>query len=366
MKQPYELSPREQKAILDMHASEFGITFPDCEGFSRPEWRRNFGMACDAQPTLVTTSSSGIPAFLTTSIDPEILRVATAKNAGAEILGEVKKGAFVDATMMFPVVEQTGEVSSYGDFSNNGRAGANTNFPVREAYLYQTIGEYGDLEMERAGLAKIGWADEIKKAAITTLNKFQNLTYFLGVSGLQNYGILNDPSLPVAISPSAKTAGGLRWVTAAGVPNATGQEVYNDVVSMVTQLTIQTSGLVNAKSKMVMGISPKSANALNFTNTFNVNVETLLKTNYPNLRIETAIQYGALSASNPQGSSAGEIVQIIAEQIDGQNTGYCSFNEKLKSGPVIRGLSSYSQKMSQGSWGAICRFPAAFCSMVGV
>lgn len=365
MKQPYDLTNHEQRAILALHASEYGITLPDCVGFSRPEWRRNLTLAMDAQPALVTTASSGIPAFLTTLIDPELLRILTAKNAGAEIFGEVKKGSFVDATMMFPVVEHTGEVSSYGDFNENGRSDMNANFPNREACIYQTIIEYGDLEMERAGLAKINTADEKKRAAVTTLNKFQNLTYFFGVSGIQNYGLLNDPGLSAPIAPATKAATGVKWFVG-NAPNATGAEVYNDIQALVTTLISQSSGLVNAKSTMVLAMSPKSASALNFTNQFNVNVETQLKTNYPNLRIETAVQYGAITAQNPQGSAAGELVQLIAEEVEGQKTGYMAFNEKLRGGPVIRALSSFKQKMSQGSWGCIVRQPFAIAQMVGV
>ena len=365
MKQAYDLSTRDQQAVLALHASEYGITLPGCVGFSRPEWRRNLTLAMDAQPTLVTTASSGIPAFLTTLIDPEILQILTAKNVAAEIFGEVKKGSFVDATIMFPVVEHTGEVSSYGDFNENGRSDLNSNYPNRESYLYQTVIEYGDLELERAGLAKINVADEKKRSAIMTLNKFQNLTYFFGVSGIQNYGLLNDPSLSAPIGPSTKAGGGTKWFNG-NAPNATGPEVYNDIQALVTTLISQSAGLIDAQSGMTLALSPKSAGALNFTNQFDNNVKKLLETNYPNMRFATAVQYGAVTAQNPQGSAGGELVQLIADEVEGQKTGYCAFNEKLRGGPVIRGLSSYKQKMAQGTWGAVIRQAFAIAQMIGV
>jgi hypothetical protein len=355
----------QDRADLAKLERDWGITLPDCVGFLEPGWKRDFGMAMDAQPALVTQSNAGIPQFLTAFIDPDLLRILTAKNAAVEIFGETRKGSFTDVTAIFPVVEHTGEVSSYGDFNTMGRAGANANFPTRESYLYQTICEYGELEMERAGLAKIGWAAEVKNAAIVVLNKFQNLTYFFGVADLQNYGLLNDPSLPAAIAPAPKANGGLTWLNGV-VPNATAAEVYSDVLALVTQLFVQSSGNIDAKSSMVLGMSPKTSSALNFTNTFNVNVTDQLKKNYPNLRIETAVQYGALTAQNPQGSAAGEIIQLIADTVEGQKTGYCAFNEKLRGGPVIRDLSSFKQKMTQGSWGAIIRQPFAIAQMIGV
>lgn len=346
-----------------------GIRFDGVLDFIKPEWKTDplaMDMALDAQPSLITTANSAIPAYLANFIDPDIIKVLLAPNKGAEILGEAKKGSFADVTATFPIVEYTGEVSSYGDHSNNGRVGANMNFPQRQQFIYQTILAYGDLEIERAGLARVNWANEMRQSAITTLNKYQNLTYFFGVAGLQNYGLINDPELNASLSPTPKAAGNgnVWWYN--GAPNATANEVFADIQAMFRQLVNQTGGIVEATTKMKLSMSPSSSTALTFTNSFNVNVMDLLKKNFPNLTVETAIQYGAVSSSNPQGNAGGEFVQLIASEVEGQQTGYCSFSEKLRAGPVIRELSAFKQKMSQGTWGAILRVPAAISSMLGV
>src|SRR4029077_11942485 len=98
-------------------------------------------------------------------------------------------------------------------------------------YLFQTIKQYGERELERAGLARINWVSELDKAAATVLNKFSNLTYFFGVTGLQTYGLINDPNLPATLTPATKAGGGLAWFTASGAPNATANEVYNDILT---------------------------------------------------------------------------------------------------------------------------------------
>lgn len=355
----------QDRQDLDTFEAQWGITFPGAVGFIDPAWKRNFNLAMDAQPTLITTPNSGIPAFLTTFIDPDLLRILTAKNAAVEIFGEVRKGSFTDQTAMFPVIELTGEVSTYGDFNANGRAGVNTNFPQRESYLYQTVVEYGELELERAGLAKIGWASELKQAAVTVLNKYQNLTYFFGVAGLQNYGLLNDPSLPAAIAPGPKAAGGIAWFVGNSI-NATANEIYADIQALFAQIVTQSSGNIDAKTPMKLCMSPHSAVALTTTNAFNVNVQDLLKKNFPSISIETAVQYGAITAQNPQGSAGGELMQLIAENVEGQQTGYMAFNEKLRGGVVVRQLSSFQQKMVQGTWGAIIRQPFAIAQMIGI
>jgi hypothetical protein len=117
---------------------------------------------------------------------------------------------------------------------------------------------------------------------------------------------------------------------------------------------------------MVLAMSPQSSVALTATNTFNVNVSDLLKKNFPNLRIETAVQYAAKSASNPQGAPAGNTVQLLADALEGQDVGYCAFNEKMRAHAIVKGLSSFKQKMTGGTWGAIIRMPAGISQMVGV
>ena len=69
----------------------------------------------------------------------------------AEIFGEVKKGDWTTETAMFMLVEPTGEVSSYGDYNNNGVSGANVNFPQRQSYHYQVFTRWGEREVARAG-----------------------------------------------------------------------------------------------------------------------------------------------------------------------------------------------------------------------
>ena len=361
----YDMSPAEQAQAINYHRNTWKIDFPGAQAFCKPEWKQNINLAMDAQPALVTVPNTGIPAYLTFFMDPDILRVLTAPNEAADIFGEKQKGDWTSSALFFPVVERTYEVSSYGDFNNNGRAGINTNFPERQPYLYQTVTEYGDLEVERVGLAKIGFVAEQKEAAIDGLNKFGNLTYFKGVQGLANYGALNDPSLYPAISPAPKAAGGVSWLNGNTI-NATANEIFNDIQSLVIQEINQSAGLINTKSDFVLAMSPAREGALTATNSFNVNVAALLKSNFPGMKIKTAMQYGALTAQNPQGNAVGEVVQLWAPKASGQDSGYCSFNTKLRAGVVVRELSAYKQKFTQGSSGFILRQPFAMATMVGV
>src|ERR1022692_480217 len=178
---------------------EYGIVLPEAFQYY-PEDR----LAMDAQPALVTISNAGIPSYLANYIDPELIKVLVTPNKAAEILGEAKKGDWTTMTATFPVIENTGEVSSYGDYNENGSVGANANFPQRQAYHYQTMTQWGEKQLETYSLAKIDYASRLNIASAMVLDKFQNSTYFFGVAGLQNYGLLNDPALSAPIAPGAK------------------------------------------------------------------------------------------------------------------------------------------------------------------
>lgn len=343
-----------------------GLHVPGVTRYRTDEEKRNIAIAMDAQPGLATDPSSAIPAILTTTIDPEVIRILFAPLEFGDILGERQAGNWLEQTRMFPVVEATGEVSSYGDFNNNGRAGINLNWPQFQSYLFQTLVSYGELELERAGLAKINYVSELDVSAAYQLNQFQNLTYAFGVAGLQNYGIINNPFLGAYLTPATKAAGGTTWFVA-NSPNATANEVYNDIAAMIQKLILQTNGLVNAKTKMTLAMSPASEQALTFANTFGVFVEDLLKKGYPNLTVKSAPQYGQQTSTNTQGySSSGNAMQLIADDIQGQKIAYAAYNEKLRAHKIIPELSAWKQKKTSGTWGTITRMPVGIVGMLGI
>lgn len=311
------------------------------------------GFACDAQPALVTTSNAGIPAFLSTYVDPKLIEVLVSPMKAAEIVGdEVKKGDWTTETAMFPVVESTGQTSAYGDYSESGNAGVNTNFPQRQSFHYQVMTQWGERELERAGLARIDYANRLNIASALTLNKYQNKTYFFGVAGLQNYGLLNDPNLSAAITPTTKTAGGTGWA------NATGVEVLNDIAKLYTQLQTQAKAQIDRDTKMTLALSSLS-DAAGFTKVtdYNVSVADRVKKLYPNLTVKIAPEYT---------TGSGELVQLIVDEVEGQRTVDVAFTEKMRAHPIIVGASSFKQKKSQGTWGAIVYRPVFIAQMLGV
>lgn len=291
-------------------------------------------IAMDAAP-LLTAPNAGILSMFTTYVDPRVIETLVEPMKAAQIFGETKKGSWTDDFLQFPIAESTGETSSYGDFSENGMSGTNVNWETRDTYYYQTIIELGDREVARAGAAKLDWVARKQIAAALTLNKFQNKTYFYGVAGLRNYGILNDPSLlPSVTLPT--------WV------GGDGQVVYDGIAQLYGELVSQTAGLVDRNSEMILLMSPQAEAALTRTNMYNVNVSDQLKKNFPNMEVQTAPEMS---------TDAGEVIKLIVKNYEGVDTVEPTFTEKMRVHPMVLGLSSWRQKRSQGTVGTIIYRP---------
>ena len=320
------------------------------------DFKNDYALACDAQPVLQTNPNSGIPVWFTQFVDPDVVRVLQAPNKGAEILGEVKKGDWTTTTAYFPMIENTGEVSSYGDYNANGMSDINAQWESRQPYLFQTHLTIGDLEVERAAEGRLNLVSEKQISAAKTLDKFNDYVYHFGVAGLENYGILNDPSLPAAMTPSTKAAGGVKWVSN-NQTTAQAQEIYADFLTLFTALSASTFGRIDMDTQLVF-VTPNSVQgAFGATNQFGITVRNFIKETFPNVTYVTDPRYA---------TAAGNVAQLIAKTYGGEQTGYCAFNEKLRDHRVEYKTSSYLQKKTSGSYGAIIRYPLAFATMLGI
>jgi hypothetical protein len=330
-----------------------GVVLPDVTSYMPQEFRTNFSLAMDAQPQLATTASSGFPQWMTAYVDPDVLTVLFAPCKAAEIFGETQKGAWETSTAHFPVAEQTGQSTAYGDFDEGGVIGVNTSFEVRENFAFQVYKEIGQRETAIAGAAKIDLVAQKDRAAVGVLKRDENLVYFYGVGGLQNYGLLNDPSIASngTLTPVTKAAGGTLWA------NATANEVVADVVTLWNKLQVQTSGSVEETDELVLAHPPGVSGSLSNPNEFGLSARKMLKDAFPKIRFVSAVQYS---------STAGNLIQLIAPTILGEATGYCAYSAKLFAHDVERKSTSFRQKMSGAAYGAIVRYAAGVSQMLGI
>ncbi len=340
--------------------SRAGIVFMDgTPKVQTPTMAHDFAGALDADPGLITVSNAGIPAFLTLYQDPRLIDIIVAPMKAVEAVGsEVKKGDWASDTALFQTLEMTGETTAYGDYNESGNAGVNTNFPQRQSFHFQTFTRYGERELERAGLAKMDLANQKNRASALVLNKAQNKSYLFGITGLQNYGMLNDPSLDAALTPITKAAGGTLWTTTAGAQNATMLEVYADINKMFYNLQKKLNGNLSVEDKMTLIMSNKAQIALQYANTYNTQtVKQLIEAVYPNLKFVFVPEYS---------TDSGELVQLVVDAVNGQPTWECAFTEKMRAHPMQVKSSSFEQKKSCGTWGTIIYMPVGIEQMLGV
>lgn len=304
------------------------------------------GFACDAQPELIQTPNAGVPSWLANYFDPSAIEILTSPVKAVEILGgEVQYGDWTTDTATFVSIEYTGEVSSYGDYNTNGMNSANLNFPQRQAYHFQTFTQWGEKQLAKAALARVDYASAVNKASLSNIAQFFNSSYFFGISNLQNYGLLNDPALSASIVSSAK------WSTLTAI------QIYAQIVRLFTQIQYQSNGTIDAQAKVVLAMSPVLSIALTTTNDFGLTVYGILKQSFPNIRFETAVQYGQ--------QYGGELVQMIVEEVNSVRTATPAFTEKMRAHAVVTAHSSWSQKKSAGTFGTVIKNYTAIASMIG-
>lgn len=335
---------------------DWGIV-PMASDYLPEAFRSDYSLAMDAQPALITSANGAIPAMFTSYVDPETIRILQAPNAGAEILGEKKNGSWTTRTAFFPVVENTGEIAAYGDRNTNGRSGANAEWPQRQSWHFQTVVSWGDMEVDLAGEAKLNWISEQQNSAALTLDKFMDYSYHFGVANLQNYGILNDPYLRAALTPTTKSESGLGTSWGSTGAYAAPTEIFNDFQVIFNDLVTSTFGRVKATDEMTFACSPSREAALLSVNIYGLSAIKIIKDAFPKLKVKSSPRYTI---------SGVEHVQLIADKFDGKETGYCAFTEKMRDHAVVRQLSSYDQKKTAGTWGAIIRYPIAISQMTGV
>lgn len=336
-------------------AQDWGINLP---GVTHYVGER--GNAYDAAPSFsaVTAPNSGIPAIVNTMVDPQLIRTLIAPVKSEEIYGSQKKGDRAIKTVMFPVIEASGYAVAYGDYEQAGDSSANANWVSRQSFTFQTWAKYGDLEAEMAGMGNIDWIAEQRTAGSSVLAKQHNLINLLGVSGLENYGALNDPALPAPITASVKSGMATSWLSTSD-PNA----VYTDFVNLFSALNKAMMGNIDNQTRVKVVAPSELSPVMTYTNSFGITLEDMLKKSWPNIVIEFLPEAGVTMSG---GYTSANVMQMFVPEVDGVETVTTAFTERL----TMHRLEPYStnsrQKMSRGGWGTIWKRPVAVAQMVGI
>lgn len=317
-------------------------------------WIENGNIAMLANDAaLVTIPNTAIPAELTAYYDPRIIDVVTRPRKAREIFNEVQKGDWTTSHAKFRMNELTGSTQPYTDFGQSRTSNVNYNWITRQQYVFQTLIEYGDFEEAVSAVAKIQLAADKQRAAAHVIDVDSNLFYLLGVAGMDIFGILNAPNMSAAISPLPSGTGGSVLWSAKDT-----QKIYNDILALHEQLVSQGDGWIDQSSALTLVVSPSAAVALGKATDYNVSVMDMLNKYFSNLKLVTLPELAD--------DASGELLLLIADEMSGNPTGELGFSDKIRAGRVVPDVSSFRQKWSSTTYGAIIYYPFAVASMRGI
>lgn len=317
-------------------------------------WIENGNIAMLANDAaLVTIPNTAIPAELTAYYDPRIIDVVTRTRKAREIFNEVQKGDWTTSHAKFRMNELTGSTQPYTDFGQSRTSNVNYNWITRQQYVFQTLIEYGDFEEAVSAVAKIQLAADKQRAAAHVIDVDSNLFYLLGVAGMDIFGILNAPNMSAAISPLPSGTGGSVLWSAKDT-----QKIYNDILALHEQLVTQGDGWIDQSSALTLVVSPSAAVALGKATDYNVSVMDMLNKYFSNLKLVTLPELAD--------DTSGELLLLIANEMSGNPTGELGFSDKIRAGRVVPDVSSFRQKWSSTTYGAIIYYPFAVASMRGI
>lgn len=345
-------------------AKSRGINAPYAVGFMPYEERDGHIVLKDvsrdqlAQDAALSTQPNvGAPAALYTYIDPRIIEVLFGVTNATKFFPKSLVGRWTQDYADFAVEEVVGKVSPYNDFANGTTSDVNYNYPVRQNFRYQTTIKYGELETAKLAEAKINLPARKQNAAAQIIARAENKFQLYGVSGMEIYGMLNDPNIPETITPISVNSNSTWATKIAADPNNAATLVFNDVNKLWQELTANNGGHLDVNAPIVLGISNKMIGYLTQPNQYGKTAKVMLQENYPNIEF---VQLPELS------TDAGEMLYMTVRELYGDETGWSAFSMAFQLGRLVAHESSFTQKASAGTWGCVIRRPSLVATMTGI
>lgn len=345
-------------------AKSRGINAPYAVGFMPYEERDGHIVLKDvsrdqlAQDAALSTQPNvGAPAALYTYIDPRIIEVLFGVTNATKFFPKSLVGRWTQDYADFAVEEVVGKVSPYNDFANGTTSDVNYNYPVRQNFRYQTTIKYGELETAKLAEAKINLPARKQNAAAQIIARAENKFQLYGVSGMEIYGMLNDPNIPKTITPISVNSNSTWAAKIAADPNNAATLVFNDVNKLWQELTANNGGHLDVNAPIVLGISNKMIGYLTQPNQYGKTAKVMLQENYPNIEF---VQLPELS------TDAGEMLYMTVRELYGDETGWSAFSMAFQLGRLVAHESSFTQKASAGTWGCVIRRPSLVATMTGI
>lgn len=264
-----------------------------------------YGM--DAGIAGVTTPSVTAPIQFLQHWLPNVVEVVTAAKEIDAIAGRTIAGNWYDEQIVMQVLERTGQAVPYGDHTDIPLSSWNLNYETRDIVRFEEGVQVGILEELRAGAMNISSQTRKREAAAESLAIELNNIGFFGYNEGDNktYGLLNDPNLPAYTTVATGASTTTTWAT------KTYAEIVADIRTAFAALRVKSGNLFKPeRDASVLALPVACMEYLNVENQFGKSVYEFIKQNYPNVRIESAVQLdGANGGAN--------VFYLFAESING-------------------------------------------------
>lgn len=321
---------------------------------------RTRGVALDSAFTgAVTTPSVPTPLQFLQYWLPGFVKVITSARKIDDILGVKTAGSWEDQEIVQGIVESSGFVSEYGDFTSIPLASWNTNFERRTIVRGELGIQVGVLEEGRAAAMRVSSAEEKRQAATISLEIFRNAVGFYGWNNGSNrtFGFLNDPNLP-------------NWVTVAG--NTWDTKTYLLIVAdlrvAIAKLRTQSQDIIDPeKVDMTLVLPTSKVDYLSVTSDFGVSVRDWLTQTYPKVRVISAPEFNGVN-----GGADGFVLfaDTIDSSLDGSSDGGNTFDQlvpnKFYTLGVEKRAKSYVEDYANATAGVLLKRPWAVVRYSGV
>lgn len=328
------------------------------DGLYRGEGAR--GVSLDSAFTAPVTSPS-IPTplqFLQHWL-PGFIKVITSARKIDDLIGIKTAGSWEDQEIVQGIVESSGYVQEYGDYTNIPLASWNTNFERRTIVRGELGIQVGQLEEARAAAMRVSSAEEKRQAASISLEIFRNAVGIYGWNNGANrtFGFLNDPNLPAWIS----VAGG-QW------PSKTFLDIVSDLRLAIATLRTQSQDQIDPeKVDLVLALPTAKVDYLSVVSDFGISVRDWLTQTYKKIRIESLPE---LNGAN--GGADGFVLwaETIDSSVDGSTDGGDTFiqlvpNKFLTLG-VEKRAKSYVEDYANATAGTLLKRPWAVVRYSGI
>jgi len=309
---------------------------------------------------LTTPSIANQVQFLQSWLPGFVHMITTARTID-NLVGMQTVGAWEDEEVVQGALELIGTARPYTDNGNIPLADWNATFERRTVVRFEHGLSVGRLEDARSARMRLDTAANKRAGVGNSLEIQRNRVGFYGYNNGEGrtFGFLNDPALSPYITLPQGAAGSSTWAS------KTFLEIIRDIRLGLAGLRKSSGGNINPKTTPItLALGLDSIDMLTVTGELGYSVGDWLKSNYPNVRAESAPELdGANGGAN--------VMYLYADKLDDGSTDDGDvFAQLVPTKFLALGVEQrskgYAEDFANATAGVMCKRPYAVARYTGL